>query len=56
MLQILENKDQLRHLYAKMLKDPSKELKMKAVACFSEVRDHLLEEFKLLKSHNMIGL
>ena len=37
MLQLFDNKEQLRHMYAKMLKDPCKEIKIKALSCFLEV-------------------
>ena len=37
MLQMLENKDQIKNMFIKMFKDPNKEIKIKCVICFLEV-------------------
>lgn len=38
MLQMLDNKELIKGIFIKMFKDPNKEIKLKCVACFSEVR------------------
>lgn len=37
MIPLFEAKDQLRQIYAKLFKDPCKEVKVKCVVCFLEV-------------------